>query len=128
MKLVTTLLVAAALTGYDIQLGKRSPDGYEFEGKEFNNIDTKIEFVVHPSYSDLHKSAAAAGVKDARSVKAYSVLQKPDYKKCTVHIIDPDVVYAPEYIGHEIVHCIYGRWHDRTIIMNARKSSRSDNG
>ena len=121
MKLTTTLLVAAALTSFNLPSNDAAPDGYEFAGKEFNNLDTKIEFVVHPSYADLRESARSVGIKNPGRTKAYSILYRPDYKRCVVHIVDPDVVYAPEYIGHEIVHCIYGRWHDKPIIMAARK-------
>jgi len=125
MKLVATLFIAAALAGCEVPSSVKGFDGYEFAGKEFNNTDTKIEFVVHPSYRDLRESALASGIKNHKSVMAFSTLNRPDYKRCVVHIIDPDVVYAPEYIGHEIVHCIYGRWHDKPIIMAAKNKSRS---
>jgi hypothetical protein len=121
MKAIAILLVAAGLTGCEIPLGGPSFDGYEFQGKEFNNLDTKIEFVVHSSYSELRESARQAGIINHKGVRAFSTLHKPDYKKCVVHIVDPDVVYAPEYIGHEITHCIYGRWHDRSTVVAARK-------
>lgn len=121
MKLTTTLIVVAALTSWGAPSNNVAPDGYEFVGKEFNNLDTKIEFVVHPSYTDLRQSAKDIGIKNYKKVKAFSTLYRPDYKRCVVHIVDPDAVYAPEYIGHEITHCIYGRWHDRPIVMAAQK-------
>jgi hypothetical protein len=121
MKLIATLLVAAAVSGFQLSDNLKSSDGYQFSGKEFNNTDTKIEFVIHPSYRDLRQSAQENGIKNSKSVMAFSTLNGHDYKQCVVHIIDPNVVYAPEYIGHEIVHCIYGRWHDKPIVMAARK-------
>lgn len=122
MKAITTLLIAGALTGLEIAPGNPSFDGYRFEGKEFTNLDTKIEFVVHNSYSELREAAKTVGIKNYRSVKAFSTLHKPDYKRCVVHIVDPSKLYAPEYIGHEITHCIYGRWHDYSVIVAAKRT------
>ena len=121
MKLITTFLIAAAVSGFQLSDSLKSADGYQFAGKEFDNTDTKIEFVIHPSYRDLRKSARDSGIENNKSVMAFSTLTGHDYKRCVVHIIDPNVSYAPEYIGHEIVHCIYGRWHDKPIVMAARK-------
>lgn len=32
---------------------------------------------------------------------------------CVVHIVDPTVGYYPEFIGHEVMHCIFGDWHHK---------------
>lgn len=33
-------------------------------------------------------------------------------KTCTIYTIDPSVSYQPEFIGHELMHCFHGAWHD----------------
>jgi hypothetical protein len=121
MKAITTLLIAGALTGCEIPVDGTSFDGYRFELKEFNNLDTKIEFVVHGSYGELREAARSLGIKNHKSVRAFSTLHRPDYKRCVVHIVDPSKLYAPEYIGHEITHCIYGRWHDYSMVVAANR-------
>ena len=62
--------------------------------------------------SELVAAAPAATRKavaaEGRDLMAWSVLRPSG---CEVHIVDPAVKYAPEWIGHEIVHCVYGRFH-----------------
>lgn len=91
---------------------QRGADGYYFGKAEHRNLEPEIVFVVHRSLDDLRAAvpdATAAEVKRAvRDLYAWSALQG---ERCTVHIVDPRVSYQPEWIGHEITHCIFGRWH-----------------
>lgn len=106
---------AAILFGLMALTTKYPADDYRFERKEFEHTTPTIRFVIHKNAKDL---IAAAPPETVREVKAYggtlqawSALTGPDLSICTVHIIDPSVSYQPEWIGHEIAHCIYGRWH-----------------
>jgi hypothetical protein len=36
----------------------------------------------------------------------------PDRPACTIHIVDPAKDYRPEWIGHELTHCLHGQWHE----------------
>lgn len=113
MKL-TTILAASSLLAI-MESPSKGADGYKFLHKEFEQTNINIEFVIYPSYRDLQQAAKTRGVKKYNQTRAFSILHSPDYRTCTVHIIDPEKHYDPEFIGHEITHCIYGRWHDRDL-------------
>lgn len=98
-------LVAASVIGCDVPY---SADGYSFEKKEFEHLNPDIVFVVHKTEKELREAAKAHGVKHFSATKAFSILH---HEKCSVHIVDPKTHYYPEYIGHEVTHCMYGRWH-----------------
>ncbi len=86
----------------------RGADKYMFGKAEWYRPDTQIEFVTHPSLADLRR-ATPADIHELPDIMAWSVISQG---KCIVHILDPQISYKPEWIGHEIAHCIYGRWHD----------------
>ena len=55
---------------------------------------------------------------DADNLGAFATVRTPDGPgergdECTVYIKDPDWIYEPEFIGHELLHCFYGNWHKR---------------
>ncbi len=83
-------------------------DGYRFEKKEYEQTLVGVRFVVHPSIADLRAAAPREAIVDGRTLMAWSKLGK---EACEVHIVDPAVSYQPEWIGHEITHCVFGRWH-----------------
>lgn len=105
------LLALALLAGCD----QPSADGYAFGAKEFTHTAPAIRFVVHRSLTDLRNAAPfdinAQARSQGRELMAWSTLSGPGHTSCTVHIVDPAVSYQPEWIGHEVTHCIYGRWH-----------------
>lgn len=90
-------------------------DGYRFQHAEFVHLEPEVTFVVHRNLDDLRRhapSAANAQLEGGRrALFAWSVLTGPTHNRCEVHIVDPTVSYEPEWIGHEVAHCIYGRWH-----------------
>jgi len=84
-------------------------DGYRFERKEFERTATEIVVVTHPSLEDLRKKApAAAAVGDGHKLMAWSIIRAGN---CEVHIVDPSRSYQPQWTGHEVTHCIWGRFH-----------------
>lgn len=104
------LTVAALLASCNQQ--PAGADGYAFEAKEFTRLAPAATFVVHRSQAEL-VAAAPAATRDAvtaqgRQLMAWSVIRPSG---CEVHIVDPAVRYAPEWIGHEVTHCVYGRFH-----------------
>lgn len=105
-------LALALLAGCDQQ---PASDGYTFGPKEFTHPDPAIHFVIHKSIEDLRAAAPYDVNADARAqgrvLMAFSVMHPGGIGTCTVHIVDPAVSYQPEWIGHEVAHCIWGRWH-----------------
>jgi hypothetical protein len=94
---------------------KGSADGYQFGQRGFTHLTPDIEFVEHQSQQELVAAAPATTRNDIKNkggeLLAWSVLKGPNHNICVVHIVNPQVKYAPELIGHEVAHCIYGRWH-----------------
>ena len=103
MRTITLLLLTIILSG--CATVPRGQDAYRFDHREWYEPEKPIVFVEHKSLEDLR---SAAPVRGKGEVMAWSVLTKD---RCIVHIIDPKVSYEPKWIGHEIAHCLYGRWH-----------------
>ena len=85
----------------------QASDGYKFLG---NPPALRYEFstkvVEYNSRQDLLDAFKSFGGHS--EVHAFSTF---DGKVCTVHIIKPANKYLPEHIGHELMHCVYGKWH-----------------
>lgn len=103
MKQFVAIVIAFFLMG--------AKDGYTFGKTEFVHEDVQIRVVVHRDQPELEREAERLGAlanMDDR-VSAFSLIRG---KTCEIHILDPRYHYRPELIGHELTHCIYGRWHD----------------
>lgn len=104
------IVAAFALTSCD----QRGPgaDGYRFEAAEYRRSTVQLSIVEHRSLSELQGAASAAGadVSEGRSLRAFGVISG-DRASCTIHVVAPALDYQPEWLGHEVAHCLYGRWH-----------------
>lgn len=83
-------------------------DGYQFGAKEFDRGRPNITVIMHPTLTDLRAKAPASAKRGERKLMAWGII-RPD--GCEIHIVDPAVSYQPEWIGHEVAHCAWGRWH-----------------
>lgn len=98
-------LLALLLAGCDAG----SADGYRFERKEWERAPSTVTIVTHPTLAHLRAAAppdAVAG--EGRENMAWSVIRGA---QCEVHIVDPGKDWMPEWLGHEVAHCAWGRWH-----------------
>lgn len=88
-------------------------DDHRFVRKEFDNRVVTVTIVPHASVQDLRAAAASSRVpiERGREEMAWSSVY-PQSRRCEIHVVDPAVSYQPEWIGHELAHCAYGRWHD----------------
>jgi hypothetical protein len=85
-------------------------DGYSFERKEYLQTRLDVRIVEHASYRELLAAMPdGSPPRKTRKVQAWSNISPDGY--CEIHIIDQAVAYTPAAIGHELAHCIYGRWH-----------------
>ncbi|QUT04058.1 hypothetical protein KFK14_12965 [Sphingobium phenoxybenzoativorans] len=102
------ILIAAAL----LTSCNDAPDGYRFGKPEYIRESMTLNVVQHSSHAELRGAALAAGADagNDRELMAFSVITARG-STCTIHIVDPAVSYQPQWIGHEVAHCIYGRWH-----------------
>ena len=115
----SALIVLLFISSCDTDTNKKGPDDYYFEQKEYTLIEQEYIFVVvdnKKEWNDLVKQYVGPGYTGDQ-MGAFSRLrlnrEDPNLagSECIVYIKDPEWVYEPEFIGHEIVHCLFGKWH-----------------
>lgn len=95
---------------------KRAADGFRFGTPEYVKTDFRVVIVEHESAGENARAAMAAGAtlpepssdNTEIKLKAWSRLRDGS---CEIHVVKATVSYEPEWLGHELSHCIYGRWH-----------------
>lgn len=86
-------------------------DGYRFERSEFVKKNLTIQVVEFSSLKALRASMSPDIPAEARAqTDAYSLYIQEGHK-CIIVIVDPRIHYAPEDIGHELMHCVHGDFH-----------------
>lgn len=87
-------------------------DGYSFGQETFTRTEFPIEVVLLKSERELSAAFAARNIRGVppESVAAFAVIRRND-PRCTIYMVDPKINYQPEWVGHELIHCIYGEWH-----------------
>ena len=108
-----TLLVALLLLSVGVgaqKLGKYGTDDFMFLQKEIENLTPGVEFILaknQKEFDDFRKEFLGSNWKN---VSAFT-LWNEDKGTCKIYIKDPVWKYEPELIGHEVAHCIWGRFH-----------------
>lgn len=89
-------------------------DGYYFEEKEYVKDTMTVEMVVAENRAEWTRFVRAKVGDDAepRLLGAFAALQQ-DENSCTIYARDPEWLYEPEFIGHELLHCFYGDFHKK---------------
>lgn len=100
---------------------RESKDDYYFETKEYEHLTFQVEFVIIDNEEewDKLKKEYFKKSKTRRKVRAWTQLIRDidddgnivGTELCRVFIKDPKWVYQPEILGHEMAHCVWGRWH-----------------
>lgn len=109
MKLFILACFLIFLTGCD-SAPKTGPDGYKFGEKQYTQTELKINVVLYPDRKAFEKEVTRRKIK-AENVAAFSILYVGDPTRCTIHMVDSAAEYAPEFVGHEFLHCVHGQWH-----------------
>lgn len=109
------LIVGAVMNGCSKSPRSVGADGYYFEKETFTRTNFPVEIVLVQSEEEMAKLISekknVAGTIEPKRVAAFSTIRVND-PKCTIYMLDPKTTkYEPEFIGHELVHCIYGVWH-----------------
>lgn len=111
MKYIVVLLSLFAITGCaGTPKYRYGTDDYKFLVKEYENLSPEVNFILlkdQAQYDSVRKREL--GTK-WDSVSAFT-LWIPETGKCTIFIKDPTWEWEPELIGHEVAHCIWGRYH-----------------
>ena len=87
-------------------------DGYRFGDKQYTQNKVTVDVVIYPTREELNREINRRKLNTATTrVVAFTTLYKDDPTRCTIHMMDPAVEYAPEFVGHEFLHCVHGQWH-----------------
>ena len=106
------LLLAATLALAGCDGAGPGADGYAFGQPEFERRQVTVLVATYPTVADLRRAGARMGIRTGnRELAAFATIS-PTQPTCTIHVVDPARLWAPEWLGHELAHCIYGRWHN----------------
>lgn len=104
-----TLFLATLMMSVPAAAAGPSLDGYTFEKAQFEHDNIKVEFVKVHTQAEMVWLAGTFGIKPTSgAVKAFSVNEGDT---CVIYAEDPKVDYEPEFLGHELAHCIFGNFH-----------------
>lgn len=93
-----------------VHVAPTTSDGYTFNKVVGEQREALIVVQTYQSTEELQRAAQGLGIIPERLVAFTQYNDKT--KLCTIHIVDPKQVHAPQFIGHEVLHCVYGNWHD----------------
>lgn len=102
----------------------RGKDGYRFETKEWEMTEFTVRVFIAKNSSEMNRWREEAGIpKPQRALSPAFGFTRPtiaafskirlEAMECDIYIYDPEYTYEPEFAGHELYHCIYGRWHSK---------------
>ena len=89
--------------------GSSGADDYKFETKEYTLDTITVTVKVFANQTELDHAARDLNVR-VQGLQAFGKLY-PSENRCVIYVLDPEYKYAPEFIGHEFAHCVWGRWH-----------------
>ena len=102
------LLAALFLIGCE-QDSRVAADGYTFKEAEYEKTNLSVSIVQYDSRRDFIQGAKSVGA-NVEGLQAFAMIS-PNTNECEIHIERIKVNYRPEWLGHELTHCIHGRWH-----------------
>jgi hypothetical protein len=109
-KLLFISVISVALFGCGQPNNVTTSDGYNFGKPSYVRDTVEVEIIRYKNREEFVEAAKNSNVENPGIVAAFTQLRSP-FHKCTIHIVDPQVSYEPEWLGHELAHCLYGQWH-----------------
>lgn len=97
-------------------------DGYLFERATAWNTGFQVKVVTYPSLAALRADRVKfdGSAYDSKLIAFTVPPSWMNHNTCEMHIVDPRVLYWPEYIGHEFVHCMTDNFHsDQDVLGKA---------
>lgn len=115
MKYIILFLTILLVSCGDGSSKQKGTDGYYFEKETFKRTKFEIELVLLNSPAEVSAEVkkrirSVEGTIEPKNVAAFSIVRESD-TRCTIYTVDPKIMYEPEWLGHELTHCIYGVWH-----------------
>jgi len=110
MNKLLLLLLLLSFSADAQRIGKYGKDDFKFLVKDGENLTPKVEFILlknQQEYDSVRKQYLGTNWKN---ISAFT-LWNDSKGTCKIYIKDPKWKYEPELIGHEVAHCIWGRFH-----------------
>jgi hypothetical protein len=105
--IMIALIVASFASAQSFKFAK---DDHKFLVKEIENLTPIVEFILLET-DEEHDAARKEFIGHGwNKVSAFTRWNETE-GTCKIYIKDPLWKYEPELIGHEVAHCIWGRFH-----------------
>lgn len=85
-------------------------DNYRFLVKEYENLSPGVEFILMRNEEDRKETMRRVFGRNWKKIAGFTYWNE-DKKTCRIVVPDPAWEYKPELIGHEVAHCIWGKFH-----------------
>lgn len=107
--IITIAMAALSLAGCQTTqtASREAADGYKFRAAEYRKLDVSVRVFEYKSLGELRRNFPGK-LPSHEHLRVFSYLLDDI---CEIHMVAPEVDYSPEWVGHEITHCVYGRWH-----------------
>lgn len=113
-------ILAAALAMIAVPAHAQVIDVMQDRGNEFTRTEwdrtsgMNVRIISYKNRAELNAAARAAGIgiANTRNMNAFSTMPVNPGGVCTIHTLNPKVNTVRTDLGHELMHCAYGRWHD----------------
>ena len=105
--IMIALIVASFASAQSFKFAK---DDHKFLVKEIENLTPIVEFILletDEEYDAARKEFIGHGWNKVSAFTRWNETEGT----CKIYIKDPLWKYEPELIGHEVAHCIWGRFH-----------------
>ena len=89
-------------------------DNYRFLQKEYENLSPRIEFHLLKNKEQEKEVLSKVFGNNWKKIAGFTYWNETK-GTCRIFIRDPEWIYQPEIIGHEVSHCIWGRFHKGKI-------------
>lgn len=119
-KILLSLFVAVVLAlsaGCD-QSATPTPRGEPLvKEHDRTNLPILVTVKVYPNHAEVTKAKIAhereRGVRHTGRVMGWAAWNATGTNQCHVHVVEPKTYNDSELEtwGHELAHCVYGRWH-----------------
>lgn len=112
MKYLFTIFTLFVLTACNTTEPHRvvAVDGYRFLVKEQETLSPGVQFVLIRSEEDREETMRKVFGSRWKKIAGFTYWNE-EKKTCRIYIPDPAWQYRPEIIGHEVAHCIWGKFH-----------------
>ena len=114
MKNLFYILICVFLSSCAIQQNTpdrvTAKDGYRFLIKEYENLEPGVQFILIRNEEEREQMMKKVFGNRWKKIAGFTYWNE-NKKTCRIVVPDPAWKYQPEVIGHEVAHCIWGKFH-----------------